>query len=659
MSAPPCCFSDKPDQLIGSWVRTNVADISGLEFAKGGKASEYFGGGDTALACDYSIREDGRLDLSMGGLSNFFVPTLSGDELTLKDPQSGKLSQYRRLKAGETMVAAIAAQKGADVKLVQDRNAALPAFLQRKDLVMVVINGGKAFPASSALEMVPNGNDFAGHICFDGTPPRLDAVGAQFQGSRENPTIAIWFGPGTAQQNKLLFQFHAVGSAPDISLISHVNLSNEAFSSDAPTTVIIKSSADMHKQILEHLKTEGARLEALKAPILAMLKDYVVLNGTSQSTLPAERSGFADQFILSRNPQNNTFTGEGQLVNRTSGTTEIFPVMGGVGIVGDKPVIQILSQKRVYQFSSIDPTSGKLSGAWQVPQNPNGHQAELTIAQAVDAKGRDELFSASKKALQQLGTGTIYHGVLNEAPGNGRIPPNPVSVTLAVGAGGAITGKAEYPLEGCTMTLGGKAIDTPLGPQLQVQYMSGQAGADAVGDVAAFMNGVQHEAWLLRPSGDASGPMRLVGYCVVNAAQRTAPVSLQLLPYTDKDKAAMIQQLTAGVQFKLVYPQMDAASTDIVAFSGDASGKITGKLITAGHQLNNAKGTTFTGEIKDNLGWAQMTMPNMRPVDRTPVYAYTVVVTPTDEGLYLNANVYNIRQGANHPAGRWDAVQVK
>jgi hypothetical protein len=226
---------------------------------------------------------------------------------------------------------------------------------------------------------------------------------------------------------------------------------------------------------------------------------------------------------------------------------------------------------------------------------------------------------------------------LNEAPGNGRIPPNPVSVTLAVGAGGAITGKAEYPLEGCTMTLGGKEIDTPLGPQLQVQYMSGQADANAVGDAAAFMNAVQHEAWLLRPSGDPAGPMRLVGYFVANSVQHTSPVSLQLLPYTDKDKAAMVQQLTAGVQFKLVYPLMDAAATDTVAFSGDAS----------------------TGEIKDTGGWAQMTMPHTPPNGRAPVYAYTVVVTPIDDGLYLNAAVYNIRQGANHPIGRWDAVQVK
>jgi uncharacterized protein affecting Mg2+/Co2+ transport len=650
----------KPDQLVGSWVRTNVADISGLEFAKGGKVSEYYGGADEAMTSDYSIGADGRLNLSMGGLSSFFLPTLSGDQLTLKDPDSGKIAQYRRLKAGETMAAAIAAQKGADVKLVQDRNTALPAFLQRKDLVMVVINGGKAFPASSALELLPNGNDFAGHICFDGTPPHLDSLGAEFQGSRENPSIAIWFGPGNAQQNKLMFLFHAVGTAPDISLISKVNLSNEAFAAEANTTVIIKAAADVHKQILEHLKTETARLEALKAPIVAMLKDYVVLKGTSQSNLPSERSGFADQFTLSRNPQNNTWVGQGQLVNRATGATEIFPAMAGVGIVGEKPIIQILSQKRVYQFSTIDAAGGKLSGAWQMPQNPNSRPAELAIAQALDAKGRDQLFAASKKALQQIGAGTIYHGILNEQGNNERVPPNPVTVTLTVAANGTISGKAEYPLEGCAMTLGGREIDTPLGPQLQVQYTGGQSNPDACADAAAFMNAVQHEAWLLSPSGDPAGPMRLIGYSVTNSLQRTLPVSLQLIPYADKDKAAMIQELTTGAQFKMVYPRMDAANTDILAFSGDAAtGQITGRLTSAGHQLNNAKGTTFTGEIKDHGGWAQMTMPNIRPVDHKAVYAYTVVVTPTDEGLYMNACVYNIQQGATHPIGRWDAVQVK
>ena len=74
----------------------------------------------------------------MGGLTNFVLPTVSGDQLQLKEPDTGKIATFRRLRSGETMVAAIATQDQADRRAVAERNAALPDLLRRQDLVMVL-----------------------------------------------------------------------------------------------------------------------------------------------------------------------------------------------------------------------------------------------------------------------------------------------------------------------------------------------------------------------------------------------------------------------------------------------------------------------------------------------------------------------------------------
>ena len=444
------------------------------------------------------------------------------------------------------------------------------------------------------------------------------------------------------------------GTAPNISLKSSLDYGGPRLSN-----LVIKSDPNLRNQIIGHLKTEGARLNTLKEPVIAMLKDYAVLKGTSQSMTPSDRGGFADQFTLSRNPQNNTWSGQGQSVNRTTGATEIFPVVAAVGIVNEKPALQIASQKRMYLLTSIDAAGGKLSGTWQMPNNPNGRSAELAITQATDAKGRDQLFAASRAAMEKLTPDMVFHAIVSDQGNPAVQPPNPVAVTLSVSSSGAVSGKAEYPLEGCSMTLSGKLVNTPTGPQLVVQYTGGEAGPDARGDAKPFMDGLQHEGWLLSPSGDAVAGLRLEGSVIVNTVQRTAPLSLQLLPYTDKDKAAVAQALGSGIKFRLINPKMGDV-VDVLEFATDPeTNKIKGRLTTAGHQINNSPNSTFIGEIKEESNWAKLDMPIMRPVDRNPTYTYTIVVTPTDSGMYMTAGVYNISQGRGGPMGRWDAVQVK
>jgi hypothetical protein len=648
-------------QFVGSWVRTTPANMDGLEFTKDGKVMVYIGNGSDAMTADYSVLDDGRLNISMGGQAQFFLPSMSGDQLQLKEPVSGSVSQYRQLKSGETMVNAIAQQQQADQKLVQDRNAAVPNFLSQQDLVLVFDGGGPKMPQPSALQISPNGGGYGGRAVFDGKPLRVEQVTAQIQGDPDSPSVVMTFNTGGAANQSQMGQvtFRPVGTAPDITLTAQVNF-GEMFNTGANFTAIIKPDANLHGQILDHFKAEISRLNDLKAPVLALLKDYVVLNGTSQSSLPSEKAGFTDQFTLSRNPQNQTMMGQGQVVNKTTGATDIFPVVAQVGIVNEKPAIQLQTPKRLYLFADIDTAGGKLSGAWQLPNNPNANPAELTITQAVDAKGRDQMFAANKAALMQIDSKTIFHAVIGDQYNRESQPPDVVAATLSSDANGNVSGSVVYPLENFTMTLTGKEADTPMGPQLVLKYSNGKPNTGALQDVAGYITMLQNEVWIVSPVTDAAGHLRLNGYALVNPTNRgIPPVTLQLISYTDADKTAITQALSSGTKFKVINPQ-GPGPDDILQFTTDAdTGKIKLTLIAGGTHLNTPPGISGVGEIADQAGFAKMMAPYKRAVDHLANYGYGIFITPTDQGLYLNAYVFSTNIGAARVLGRWDALQVK
>lgn len=261
----------KPNQLTGSWVHTTPADMGALEFMSNGKVQVYIGGGDQAMTSDYAVLDDGRLSISMGGLTSVYVPSISGDQLQLKDPDTGRTTLYRRLNSGETISSAMASQDQAEKNAIAGRNAALPDFLKRKDLVMVLnpggggpnggagfvsgvmINGSKDAPPHTALEFGPaNGNDYTGGACYDTQPRRLEPVAARIAGSAEKPIVSMIFGPGTVDQNggRGVVDFHLEGSAPNITLKASLDYGGPRLSD-----LVIKSDPAMHKQILDRSKT--------------------------------------------------------------------------------------------------------------------------------------------------------------------------------------------------------------------------------------------------------------------------------------------------------------------------------------------------------------------------------------------------------------------
>jgi hypothetical protein len=515
-------------QLVGSWVRTTASNMDGLEFTKDGKVLVYNGDANDAMTANYSVLDDGRLNISMGGQAQFFLPSMSGDQLVLKEPTSGAISSFRQLKSGETMASAITAAQQADQQQVKNRNAALPNFLAQQNLVLVFEGAGANGPPSGVLQFT-NGNGYGGRAIFDGSPPHVDQISAQLQGDGDSPSVVISFLSGPEQKSLGQVTFRPAGTAPDITLTASVNF-GEMFNTGPNTNAVIKPDANLYKQILDHAKAQAGRLNDLKAPVVAMLKDYAVLTGTSKSTLPSEAKGFSDQFTLSRNPQNQSWIGQGRIVNNATGATVIYPVIAQVGIIQGKAAIQLQTPKRLYLFTDIDTTGVKLSGAWQAPGNPNGNPADLAITQSLDAKARDQMFAANKTAVSKIDSKTIFHAVIGDS---GSQPPNVVAASFSADAGGSITGKATYPLEGFTMTLSGKEVDTPMGPQLVLKYSNGSPNPGALQDAPNFITQLSKEVWILSPTTDSAGHMRLDGYAIVNPSiAGAAPITLQLIAYT-------------------------------------------------------------------------------------------------------------------------------
>ena len=210
------------------------------------------------------------------------------------------------------------------------------------------------------------------------------------------------------------------------------------------------------------------------------------------------------------------------------------------------------------------------------------------------------------------------------------------------------------------MTLSGKEVDMPMGPQLALKYSNGQPNTGALQDAPGFITQLANEEWLVSPVTDAAGHLRLAGYAIVNPANHgIPPVTLQLIPYTDADKAAIAQALGGDTKFKVTNPQ-GPGPDDILEFTTDpTTSKTKLSLIAGGTHLNTALGITGTGDITDKSGFAELVAPIKRPVERSANYGYGIYITPTDQGLYLNGYVYSTNIGASHLLGRWDAVQVK
>jgi hypothetical protein len=65
--------------------------------------------------------------------------------------------------------------------------------------------------------------------------------------------------------------------------------------------------------------------------------------------------------------------------------------------------------------------------------------------------------------------------------------------------------RMKYAMEVCTMTLARKEVDTPLGPQIVIQYKGGEADPDAWTDVKGFIDLVKNELWTLSGESELSG----------------------------------------------------------------------------------------------------------------------------------------------------------
>ena len=127
----------KPSQLEGRWVRIGPnSDFDGLEFLKDGKlmindVREPGAGGLTtggAMTGTYNVLEGGRVSLGMGpqgGAAMIYEASISGDQLQLKETETGTVRRLRRLKSGEDIRGALQAEQKSEINADDDRAAAV------------------------------------------------------------------------------------------------------------------------------------------------------------------------------------------------------------------------------------------------------------------------------------------------------------------------------------------------------------------------------------------------------------------------------------------------------------------------------------------------------------------------------------------------------
>jgi hypothetical protein len=201
------------------------------------------------------------------------------------------------------------------------------------------------------------------------------------------PMVEVRFGqriqpPATEMSDGGAITFQASGDMDDPTLLAQVTYGGKNFE------LALKRDPDQHQEIVGRFDTEMARFEALRKPIVDLLKNYAVLEGTSVSDNPSYHpKGYSHRLVLVRNAENGTYSGEATFTVIDTGAQSPFPsISAEVTLVEDQPMLLIQTPIRQYQLNASD--AGKLTGGWFHAGFPNGYPIELTVTSATDAPTR-------------------------------------------------------------------------------------------------------------------------------------------------------------------------------------------------------------------------------------------------------------------------------
>lgn len=630
----------KSSQLVGTWLAQTEGDFLGFEFMKDGKVLATHAmqaalmGTGSGVMLTYSVLDGGRLSLTApDGQTQVFSTTISGDTMELTGTMvfSGAGSQrFRKLKAGQTLEQAIEEQAAEQAKIATERFNTVQAYMKQPGLVIVCTNNTPGQPVSIAI--APPDEKGAQQAYHDDQPPHLDQIylAADIGQSAEKAVLNVTFGqqlvPAPTQQSyNSTIPFEITGDPKHPKAVAKVNYGGASYDLE------IRQDEKLYKDIVGRFNTEQARIEALKQPLIDLLKDYAVLEGDSYSEYPNYTRPNTVRIVLLRDAASGNYAGESVLIDGMRGGASPLPnTTAQVTVIDDKPMLMVDCYNRQYQLS-LDAATGKLTGGWFYQNNPNGYVAEVSILEAMDNAARQQKHAAQRKALASLSPSTPMIGLVNHR-GTFLPQPGPVALALAVGADGKVTGTASFSQVLVVVDVQGQIADTIAGPQLELQFGGmREEGSIHSGNLA---NSLRNQRWSYRVADDGSaGPLSLTdGSLVLTAATDTYKADLH---------KQFVDAVTKGLTMQIRNPDYGPAEPkQVFKFTIDAEGKIIGAAQGAGKPFHPQ--SSATGELQD---WNGMPMIVMQIADPPPAkqgafwrtYTSPVLAMPTADGWYFTA----------------------
>lgn len=598
-------------QFVGQWMATSEGAIETMEFGKDGKVivsdviSSAMGARGMGKTFDYKVLEGGRLSMvAPDGMTAVYDATVNGDQLEIRGElviSDNGMQRFRRLKAGETVQAARQAEAAIKAKAYQERVAALNDFLKQPGLILAFGSTGMSPGIAVEFPQIAGGQ-FSGKAWHEGQPPHLDQISGQLVMDERNnkAQVRIIFGPQVEpvplQNGGGQAMLDVTGDAKNLKVAGKVQYG----SSGTPMDLVLKADAAKHDEIVKKFQAELARIEAMKQPVIAAMKDFAIISGKGGAPYQGQPDT-DDYFVLVKADKPGTWRGEGTVTNPQTGQIQAFnAVAARVEVIESKAYLMVLAPGRQYQLTVADASSGKLDGGWFMPGNPQGKGVDMKIVESADAATRAKQVDAMKKAFAAIGTETKYYGVgIESSPLSIRLPL-PIRLTLSSAAGGNVTGKVFYPSMRVTSSVNGTIIDSLSGPRLQLKTTAIDSSFDDQGRF--FGNYILKDVWTLAIA-DGSTPTKLAG-----SFQNTNGSRNIVIEQRDEAKQAKLKQqftdlLTKGTKFSVKMSPADNVANTVEWKLDPATGKVAGKILEGGRMLMLNANSTYTGELKEQDGW--------------------------------------------------------
>jgi len=645
----------KESQLVGSWVCIgDDYEFQVMEFMKDGKV--IVGDAQGGMQVNYSVLEGGRLSLEAeGGMTQIFNVTLAGDQLEISAPGGGLLwggtARYRKLKSGETPAQALAEIAQARQKAYQDRMAALETYLKQPGLVLAFGETAGA-PASIALEIAMEGNSFSGRAWHDDRPPHLNQISGYSSGDSTSNTlqVSVSFGPriapaATQPDGGGQITMNVEGDGKDLKITSRVR-----FGDGPEHDMVLRPDAALHGQIVKRFDAENARIEGIKQPMIALLKDFTVLRGRTSPQDQRSLEPDTTELTLSRDPASGQYWVEGVFIGARQRGQQVTQAAAEIAVVNDQAILRVVCPpSREYQLRMSASGSGSsgLSGVWTPIGYNQGGNAQFEVVEALDAATRDAKFASQRQALKSLGGESMFAGLAHEDSASGMDMPIPCRVKVTVNADNTVSGTVEYPSLSTLLTATGQIAETRSGPRLQLTF----TGAEYTPGDQIFFRSIQSGMWSLAPA-DGGGPMKLAGYFNASTLRTTT------LTLVDDSSLANLRKRVAeaigdGGRFLVAkyvgWQQMIGWPEHVVPTVAEwsldnATGEVTGTLVANGRALgtNEQAVTSFDGRLAENDGWITLDLMQTMPWGRNIMVSAIRLYAFEDSsgGLHLSGGTF-------------------